>query len=226
MRSLYIQRFSAWAPGVEGEAQWKDWAAGKREIAGTGENPALDFLPPLFYRRLSQLTRMTIKTVHDLMPLGEGTKLVFVSLRGEISAQYRINRSLIEEGEIKPALFSLSVFNTPPAQTSIALGLKAGYTALYPAGFREGLLAAAAPILAGGAEHVALAYADEACPPEYGGLDPDLSPPLAFAALLGAEPGGCSLPLSAGGGVSEPGRLESPENFIRYCLGAEEPCVL
>jgi hypothetical protein len=225
MRSLYIRRFSAWAPGIEGEAQWKEWAAGTREIFGIGENPALDFLPPLFYRRLSQLTRMTIKTVHSLMPLGEETRLVFVSLRGEIAAQYRINKSLIEEGEIKPALFSLSVFNTPPAQTSIALGLKAGYTALYPACFREGLLAAAASVLAGGAERVALAYADEACPPEYGGLDPAPSPPLAFAALLGAEPEGRALPLSAGGGDLNPGPLESPENFIRYCLGAEKPCV-
>jgi hypothetical protein len=193
----------------------------------TGENPALDFLQPLFYRRLSQLTRMTIKAVHGLMPLEEETKLVFVSLQGEISAQYRINRSLIEEGEIKPALFSLSVFNTPAAQTSIALDLRAGYTALYPAGFREGLLAAAAPILAGRAERIVLAYAGEAGPPEY---KPESgSPPLAFAVLLGADPGEGSLPLSPDRGDIEPAPLaaplESPENFLKYCLNPERSCV-
>jgi hypothetical protein len=89
---------------------------------------------------------MALRVLHDLGPLPPNTPLLFVSFRGELNQQLKVNKILFEEGEVLPAAFSLSVFNTPPALSSMALGLQAGYAALYPAGnrFSVALLSAAA----------------------------------------------------------------------------------
>jgi hypothetical protein len=221
---VFVERLSAWAPGINGNAEWQEWAKGTRFIAASNESPALDFTTPVFQRRLSQLTRMTIQVLHDIMPL-ENVKTVFVSFRGEITAQYKINRMLIEDRELKPATFSLSVFNTAPAEASIALGLTSGYTAIYPGNFRDGFLAAAAPVLCGGAHggrKIALVYADEYGPPEYGTLCPRAHLPLAFAALLSPNQEGQGGSLSIG---EDAGLIASPERFLQYCLLSVRSCV-
>jgi hypothetical protein len=154
---------------------------------------------------------MTIQVLHDILPIGEDTKIVFVSFRGELTQQFKINRMLIQEGDLTPTAFSHSVFNTPPALGAIALNLRAGYSAVYPGDnrFDVGFLAAAAPILSGAAGEVVLVYADELGPPEYGGLLPAGNRPFAFAALLSADPAG-AVPSPVGDA------LKSPENFLQY----------
>jgi hypothetical protein len=147
-----------------------------------------------------------------------------VSLRGEIAQQFKINKMLAEEGELSPAAFSHSVFNTPPAAAAIALDLRAGNSALYPRNFMDGFLAAAAPVLAGAAGLSALVYADERCPEEYGSLRPGQDEALAFAALLcppGGIPGenaalGAIIPLCEIETLGEKGPLASPREFLRF----------
>ncbi|GHV76902.1 3-oxoacyl-ACP synthase [Spirochaetia bacterium] len=211
---LYISRFTSWAPGLSGPADWREWARGNRNILAAKDSPGLEFTPPLFRRRLSQLSRMTIQVIHDILPIGEDTKIVFVSFRGEITQQLRINRMLIEDGEVTPAAFSLSVFNAPPALAAIALNLRAGYSAIYPAEdrFDSGFLAAASPILCGDAEGTVLVYADELVPEEYGSLRPADKEPLAFAALLSRTPGGLPVDPSVLA-------IESPGAFLKYLYG-------
>jgi hypothetical protein len=195
---------------------------------GSKEGPALEFTDPLFRRRLSQISRMTIQVLHDILPIGEETKIVFVSFRGEITQQFKINRMLIEEGDLTPAAFSLSVFNTPPALASIALNLSAGYSAVYPAAtpqgaagvsagdrrFVTGFLAAAAPVLCGSAAEIVLAYADELCPPEYDALCPPDNEPFAFAAVLSPDDGGIPLEIPQQNRPKPP--LDSPRGFLKY----------
>ncbi|MDR0710327.1 MAG: beta-ketoacyl synthase chain length factor, partial [Spirochaetaceae bacterium] len=117
----YVARFAAWAPGFTGIEDWKAWARGERAIPQTAESPALEYTDPLYRRRLSQVSRMTIEVIHDVLPIEKDTRLVFVSFRGELARQFSINRMLAGDGDIKPAAFSLSVFNTPPASAAIAL---------------------------------------------------------------------------------------------------------
>ena len=169
------------------------------------EKPKLEFADPLFKRRLSQITRMTIQVVHDLIeevPEAAEYKQVFVSFRGEIEREFTINRGIIEDSEILPAGFSLSVFNTPIAAASLSLGLKAGYSVIYPgrSNFKDGLLGAAAPVLSGSEEKIILVYADEYVPDEYGALQPDNNRGKAFACILSATntPGAVSIDLNTG----------------------------
>jgi hypothetical protein len=230
MRESHALRVSAWAPGLDGIHAWKDWAEGKREIAESGESPSMNFaefqrhgIDPgefkLFTRRLSQLSKMTIRVICEVLPLGEDTRIVFLSFRGEISRQFKINQMVIEEQSIMPAAFSMAVFNTPPAAASIALKLRAGYIALYPGNgrFGQGLLAAAAPVLSGMAEDVLLVCADELAPPEYGGLRPQARP-MAFAVVLSRRNDSASQPLNMGGSPAG-----SPEDFLRFLIQSGAP---
>jgi hypothetical protein len=215
---VYIPRFSAWAPHLESLEEWREWAAENRKVPDSRESPALEFIDPLFRRRLSRISRMTIQVLHDLLPLGEDTKILFFSFRGEITRQLRINQELSREHTVSPSAFSLSVFNTPVAAATIALKLRAGYSAVYPGEgrFNTGLWAAAAPIAAGNAECIAMIYADESVPEEYGPLGPQENSSLALGVILSCRKPVGALPLEAADGTS-------PENFLRSLLRQEVP---
>ena len=155
--------------------------------------PKLEWTEPIFRRRLSQLTKMTVQVVHDIFSdgtLDKNTKLIFVSFRGELEREFKVNKTLIQEESILPAAFSLSVFNAAIAQATIALGLKGGYTCVFPSGadFASGVLSAAAPVLAqGGDAKTVLVYADENVPDYYREFLKGQNEPLAFAALLSSQ---------------------------------------
>ena len=209
---LFINRFSAWVPDKE------------------GKSPEIAFTDSLFRRRLSQISKMTIQVVHDLLPLDENTKMIFLSFRGELARQYKINKMVIEDRAIAPAAFSLSVFNTPIALASIALGLKGGYTAIYPGGnsFATGLAMAKAAFLSG-ANQLLVVYADEEIPQEYKYLsgnaadETDPFPPLAFALLLDREPGPNSVSLSS---ITSKNNLSlhnfTPVDFLKQLMHCKE----
>jgi hypothetical protein len=195
----YITRLSAWSPGMENSGEWDEWAQGKRALlrSSGAKSPALSFTDSMFRRRLSQISKMTIQVIHDLMPFGEDTKIFFVSFCGELRRQYQVNKMLIEEKSVSPASFSLSVFNAPAALASIALGLKGGYSALYPAGnsFTACLKAAMSALFCGTAEQLAFVYADEEAPPEYERFSGECFFPAAFGFLLSRAPAPCSVPV-------------------------------
>ena len=188
--SVYINRLSAWAPGIGCRSEWNEWALGSRNMSSDQKGPELSFTEPMFRRRLSQISKMTIQVIHDLMPFSDDTKIFFLSFRGEISRQYQINKMLIEEKTLSPAAFSLSVFNAPAALASMALGLKGGYTAVYPGknSFCTGIKGAIAALLGGASEELVFVYADEEVQPEYGCFFSGIPPAAAFALLLSKTP--------------------------------------
>ena len=200
MNDIYIARFSSWAPPNETPSK----------------SPDLSFTDPLFRRRLSQISKMTIQVVHDILPVKDNTKLFFLSFRGEIAKQYSINKMIIQENAISPAAFSLSVFNAPIALASIALSLKGGYSANYPGGnsFSTGLNVACAELLTGKNEELVFVYADEAIPQEYSGIVLENPSPLAFALLLTQKNEAGFVPLS----LIEKNSKDNAEAFLNQLL--------
>ena len=186
---IYIKRFSAWAPGIENHPEWDEWAHDKRDILSEAASPKINYTDSNFRRRLSQISKMTIQVIHDLLPFNDETKLLFFSFRGELSREYQIFKMLTEEGAISPSAFSLSGFNTPVALASIAFGLKGGYSALYPANnsFSSCIKAAQASLLSGKTDELVLIYADEKIPAESLSFFNEEYSPLAFALLLSRE---------------------------------------
>ena len=196
MQDLFVKRFSAWAPGIENPKAWDEWAHGSRDMQALSKSPELGFTDPMFRRRLSQISKMTIQVVHDLLPIADDTHMFFLSFRGELSKQFSINQMMIKDKTLMPAAFSLSVFNAPIALASMALGLKGGYTALYPGNnsFMTGLASAAASLEFRNTEEpdkeseIVLIYADEMIPIEYSEVQNENSLPFAFGLLLSKKP--------------------------------------
>jgi hypothetical protein len=212
MTDLYLTRFSAWAPEMENLAHWDEWAHGNRQISASSKSPDISFTDSMFRRRLSQLSKMTVQVIHDILPLQEDSKIFFLSFRGELSRQFQINKMLIEEKALMPAAFSLSVFNAPAALASIAFGLKGGYSAIFPGrnSFFSGFAAARAALLSSNAQELAFVYADEQPPPEYGHFLNEV--PFAFALLLNRESYPGSVPLFS------LGENDSPADFLKNLL--------
>ena len=212
--NLFVNKICAWAPGIEGEQDWKDWAAGKKQILLERTAPALEFT---FRRRLSQISKMTVQVIHDLFAQSgtdRRTKVVFISRRGEIEREFKVNKTLIEDNEILPASFSLSTFNTPIALASIAEKLTGGYSAIYPSkgDFKQGFLAASAPVLSGAEKQIALVYADELVPDAYQGFLPEENIPLAFAMIISLQKENSSVM------IDDRKISESPVIFLREIL--------
>ncbi len=172
---IYINKIAVYRPGDE----------------NLSESPKLEYVDALFKRRLSQISKMTIEVVHNVLDGNENAKLVFASFRGEISRQLKINKSLVEDSEVLPAQFSISVFNTPPAVATIALGMKNGYTAVYPSErkFSAALMSAVAPVLCRKEAKIIFAFADEKIPDEYAknAESAKNEKPLAFACVISTE---------------------------------------
>ena len=189
MSEVFISKPVMWAPGLEADPEkWEKWLSGAAEIEKSKAAPKLEYTDPMFRRRLSQISKMTVHVIHDFSEkygLNKETKVIFVSLRGEIAREFSINQGIIEEKTILPAGFSLSVFNTPVALAAIAFGLTGGYSAIYPSkgDFSSAVKTALAAVKSGSEKEVLLVYADELVPECYG-VD---SIPLAFAALLRCE---------------------------------------
>lgn len=172
------------------------------------QSPKLDYMPPLFRRRLSQLTRMTVESVHDLLAENpdfdkNNTKIVSASYRGELTQEFKVNTQFATEGIIMPAAFTLSVFNCAVAQTTIAFGLKGGYSAVYPKqnDFYSALSAAVAPLLAGDSQEILFLFGDERIIEQYNSLPHykkaiSQEKPFAFAAILSSQKCGKEFQLS------------------------------
>ncbi|MCL2800289.1 MAG: beta-ketoacyl synthase chain length factor [Treponema sp.] len=220
---VYISRFSAWAPGVENAKEWEEWAQDKREIIISSKSPDLAFTEPMFRRRLSQISKMTIQVVHDLLPVAEDTKILFLSFRGELSFQFKLNKMFIEDNEIMPAAFSISVFNAPAALASMAFSLKGGYSAVYPGGnsLTAGLSLAEAAFLSGESEELIFVYADEVIPEEYKDIFPGTCYPLplAFGFVLTRKPSDLSVTSSSSIQFSALKEgINTPEDFLKRLI--------
>lgn len=219
---LYAARFAAWAPGMDNDAAWREWAAGKRPLINSDESPDVPCLAPGVRRRLSQIAKMTLMVLHGLGPLQEQTRLAFLSLRGEIQQQYKMNKKLALEGEVSPTAFSHSVFNNPVAMAALTFSLGGGYTASYPtlANFGSAFIVSAASLLSGEHTEIAFIYADEQCPPEYPGREhPD---PLAFGILLHADGPGIPLAITSAA-LKAGGFLHTPSALLCHLYQHGEP---
>ena len=216
MSEVFISKPVMWAPGLEDDPEkWEKWLKGKDSIERSSSAPKLEYTDPLFRRRLSQISKMTVHVVHALLEkyfFDKDTKIVFVSFRGEIAREFSINKGIINEKMILPAGFSLSVFNTPIALATIAFGLTGGYSAVYPSkgDLPSALKTAVSPVLCGEEKKIVFVYADELVPECYCVE----STPLAFAAVVSSE----KMPdfLKIGDFDSE----KTPEGFLKRLLEA------
>src|SRR5574344_958467 len=105
---IVVSHIAAWAPGLDSSEDWKQWAAGTKQIKRVKDAPKIEYTDPLFRRRLSQISRMTIEVVHRELEdehCSPDIKQVFISIRGEIIREFSISTMFIDEKMILPELF-------------------------------------------------------------------------------------------------------------------------
>ena len=228
---LFFAKPHIFVPGLTSREKIKAWAAGQKSAFEKKEMPSLDFTSPLFRRRLGDLCKMVVHVVHEAV-VEEGcqnVKQVFVTLRGDLSRQFSINKSVILEEQVLPASFSLSVFNAPIALSNIALSLTAGYSVIIPSKetFLFALQAALAPVLSGEEESILFVYGDQEIPAEYSTLptsgkkeplSPEENTAFSFATLISSrQTEHCSLKMPHL--IEE--NMQSPKHFLAALLSLE-----
>ncbi len=219
--SVFLKGWSAWAPGLETIETQREWAAGRATIRHTADAPPLSFLPMLFRRRLSQLSKMVLQVGHALAGDGGNPPVVFASRFGEVNKQYQITDTLIASGEVRPGVFSLSVFNAPVFLLSIAEHIHAAGNALYARDQDTvvALVEALGILLQPESRDCLVLFGDEYLPAPYRTLFADVPEPYAFGMLLSRESAaGCrhlAIDLKDQPGPDQP---EHPLTLLRWLL--------
>ncbi len=157
-----VSRLTAWAPGVETDGEWREWARGTRPIGLDGE-PRLDQMAPMLRRHAGRLGRMACDVAYRVLDGARDVPMVFCSRYGEVGRSVDLLSALAEGTPLSPTSFGLSVHNAVGGLFSIARRDTANCIAL--AGGDESAeygIVESCGLLADGAANVLLVVAD--CP--------------------------------------------------------------
>jgi hypothetical protein len=231
--AVAIERWAAWAPGVETPAQWHSWAQGDIEISQAGA-PDVDFLPAMFRRRLSRLSRMALRAAYNCLGSDHPpVRSVFCSRHGELSRTAELLNSITCAEALSPTAFSMSVHNTASGLYSIARQDKSASSTIASGidSLESGFLDAAAALHAGPAdERLMLVIADEEPPEPFGSLAAENGPAYAAAFLLTrSERGdGISLALTGNHDAAGDSRPDEPHalSLLRFLINRGKELTL
>jgi hypothetical protein len=227
--AMTIEHWAAWAPGVETPAKWRLWAQGDIQISDEG-SPDVDFLPPMFRRRLSRLSRMALRAAYDCLGKNPApVRTVFCSRHGELARTAELLNSIVAAEALSPTAFSMSVHNTASGLYSIAQQDKSASSAVASGidTLESGFLDAVCALNASAEPGMMLVIADER-PPEPFNTVVDMDLPAYAAAFLLArnKPGrGITLKLS-GDSAAENSNEPHALSLLRFLINDEQELTL
>jgi hypothetical protein len=221
---VVIARWAGWAPGVEGDADWRAWAAAPRPLLGDGQ-PDAKFLPLHVRRRCDLLSRMMLRAAHTCVPdAHERARLrtVFASRYGSFNATVRMMEGLARNEPLSPSLFMQSVHNAQSGLFSIWSKNTAASTAIAGRGdtFACGFVEALCQLHEGGGP-ILLLTGDEALPPPVAHLSPERFGPYATALLLARDGDGVAIDFEIGAADGDAVVSQQPQAlaFLAFLLG-------
>lgn len=168
----------------QGEQHWIDVVA-KRESC----TPKLAFLPPLKRRRLSDSARLFFEAAWPLTEQNAQLPVVYASSNSEINRSFALWQSLLQEGDVSPTSFSLSVHNALVGQWSEMRQVKSETTAITAQKDNlESALLEAYLLLNDGASQVLVVVTETPLYADYKAT-PITRQPFAYALAMVVEPG-------------------------------------
>ncbi len=220
---LQIDRWAAWAPGLETPEAWVQWLSAPHQPVTTSAVPALSEMPAMMRRRIEPHGRVALQAAYWAQGEAPTGPVVLASRWGEIERSVGMLEQLAAGEALSPTAFSLSVHNAIGALFSIARKDRNNYQALSAGEFSaEAGFAEAAGLLADGAAQVLLVYFDAPLPEAYAafGEATSASFPHAFACLLSrAQLGGISLSNELPQPSSPPDALPPGLQVLKFLLG-------
>ena len=221
MIEFNIDRWQAWAPGIDSPESWSRWSASPWQPLDADAAAEVGFLPPMQRRRLSPLARMAFAVAWPLAEAYGPMPLVFASRHGETPRNYELLCELARGEELSPTQFSLSVHNAIIGLWSIMRGDTSEMTALSAEadGLEHALLEACA-LLDEGQPQVLLIVTEGAQPQTYRPWIDDAPFPYALALVI-SRGRQWRLSLQAGAGAPA-GDTSWPRalHLVRALLGA------
>lgn len=231
MLTFVVRRWVAWAGGLEDAEAWERWCHAPSPLAAAGR-PGLDFLPPLFRRRCSPLSRLMLHVAYAAAGAGGVARLpaVFASRYGELGLTFSLLQSLARAEPVTAAGFTHSIHNTQVGLFSIAAGNRemASAVSAGPDTFTYGMIEALALAERAGGGPALVVMADEPVPPGFAVFDDEAPAAGAWALALVIERAGDGdrVGLGPAGGDDRPGRPAWPQalEFLRW-LSSKEPTL-
>jgi hypothetical protein len=229
MISVAIQRWAAWAPGLERREDWERWSLAPAVLTGE-ECPDARFLPSLLRRRCSRLSRLMLHVAYACGADGDLSTpaTVFASRHGEATSTVPLLEALAREQPLTAAGFSHSVHNAPAGLFSIAAknhqissALAAGADT-FPCAFLETL----AILQREPDRPVLLVVADEPLHPLFSTVDREPRVTHAVAFIVGQGGDGIRIRCTLGRSsvLAQPARWPQVVEFLRWLL-SEEPSL-
>jgi hypothetical protein len=114
-----IARWQAWAPGVVGPQDWRDWLP-EGHCPDPTALPDVSYLPSLLRRRLDRSGRMAMSTAWPCAEGLDSVQSVFACRHGALGRTVELLTNLSREEPLSPTSFSLSVHNSTLGLFSIA----------------------------------------------------------------------------------------------------------
>jgi hypothetical protein len=179
-----IATHAAWAPGIETQEAWQDWAHSDRRISGDAE-PSVRAMPAMLRRRAGALGKMALEVAYQCLGDRTGVPTIFCSRHGEVSRSVELMTDLANNVPLSPTSFGLSVHNATGGLFSIArkdhasnIALAAGKSSV------EHAVIEACGLLADGEPAVLLVVYDFPLPEIYGRFADEDTQPHAWAWLM------------------------------------------
>lgn len=168
----------------QGESYWHKNVGAWQDFA-----PKLAFLPPLKRRRLSESARLFFEAAWELTADTPDLPVVYASQNSEISRSFALWESLLQEGDVSPTSFSLSVHNALIGQWSELRQVKSEMTAITAQQDNlETALLEAQLLLNDGHSRVLVVVAESPLAEQYN-ADPIYRQPFAYALAMVVEKG-------------------------------------
>lgn len=180
-----LKHWQAWTPGASTIDEWQKFLMENKPVTSSLK-PDVSFLPPMFRRKLSPLTRMVFSTAHSLEQQNGpiDAPVVLATRHGELDLSIDLINAELSDSPLSPAKFSMSVHNSPVGFLSIQSRNTNPNTAI-SAGARTlemGLLESIAMLKE--YRQCLLIYADESLSKVYDQYKDEQSFPICLAILL------------------------------------------
>lgn len=218
-----LEHWSAWAPGLATDADWRGWFADPQVPVGE-PTPPLAEMPAMMRRRIDPLGRVALQAAYRAQGEQPTGPVVFASRWGEIGRSVGLLEELAREQPLSPTAFSLSVHNAVGALYSIARKDQANYQAIAAGEHTaEAAFAEALGLLADGAPRVLIVFFEAPLPERYAAFQPggELVFPHAWAALVApAAAGAAAFALEPAAHATEaPSAIPAGLRPLRFLLG-------
>ncbi|GLT18738.1 hypothetical protein GCM10007938_25190 [Vibrio zhanjiangensis] len=116
--SFNIDAWLANSPGFTTTDDWKQWASSGRWPEESLLN--VSDIPAMMRRRMSQVSKLAVKTAIELLKHHDVSYLIFSSRHGELHRSVTLIENILKGEETSPMAFAQSVHNTAAGLTTIA----------------------------------------------------------------------------------------------------------